>query len=296
MAFVKKISAFLFALLVFGLCVLNINTQSHAVDVDGYPEHIPTNLVILNITFLSGDTTDSFYMQLPLPMDDVTDSSGRWNMRDSDGNIVGTYHISYSEGLLSYSFRFNNPVIDVYADFSNLVYTAKGEEMTFLKFTADQPFTGVFSADTFHINRSLDDTTLSQSVSKEPLYTTFPTLAANTYANATLTASGYDVFTQFYSASFYRVDEGFSEFTLVVPARLWEPLDIVGSLGYSLDFEQDLAETIVVSDFPTNWTEWLGTAVSGFMNMEIAPGLSIGIIFASVFGVLMLWFLLHLFM
>lgn len=54
--------------------------------------------------------------------------------------------------------------------------------------------------------------------------------------------------------------------------------------------------TVVESDFPTDWTSWLATAVEGFMNFEFAPGFSIGIIFAAVFGVLVLWFILHLFM
>ena len=55
-------------------------------------------------------------------------------------------------------------------------------------------------------------------------------------------------------------------------------------------------QTVVENEFPTDWTSWLGKAVSGFFNFELLPGFKPGILFLAVFGVLILWFLLHLFM
>lgn len=48
--------------------------------------------------------------------------------------------------------------------------------------------------------------------------------------------------------------------------------------------------------FPTDWTGWLGKAITGFFSAEIFPGVTFGGIAAAIFGVLILWFILHLFM
>lgn len=65
-----------------------------------------------------------------------------------------------------------------------------------------------------------------------------------------------------------------------------------------LNLKQTVVEdvTIVESEFPKDWTGWLATALDGFFNFQFVPGFSVGMIFAGVFGVLMLWFILHLFM
>lgn len=70
--------------------------------------------------------------------------------------------------------------------------------------------------------------------------------------------------------------------------------DFSGRLDFSYDLENNV--TIVESEFPTSWTDWMIETVSGFFAFEIAPGLSFGVIFISIFGVLLLWFILHLFM
>lgn len=66
--------------------------------------------------------------------------------------------------------------------------------------------------------------------------------------------------------------------------------------GLDYDIERNPTYETIVTEFPTDWTSWLADSVAGFMSFEFAPGLSFGLLFASVFGVLMLWFLLHLFM
>lgn len=55
-------------------------------------------------------------------------------------------------------------------------------------------------------------------------------------------------------------------------------------------------EVIIQTDFPKDWTSWIANAAEGFFDMQIAPNLSLGMVFAAVFGVLILWFLIHLFM
>lgn len=62
------------------------------------------------------------------------------------------------------------------------------------------------------------------------------------------------------------------------------------------DLPVSINQTVVENEFPTDWTSWLGKAVSGFFNFELLPGFKPGILFLAVFGVLILWFLLHLFM
>lgn len=62
------------------------------------------------------------------------------------------------------------------------------------------------------------------------------------------------------------------------------------------DFVVDKDVTINETPFPANWTDWLFDVIGGFLDFEVLPGLSFGGIFAAIVGVILIWFILHLFM
>lgn len=76
------------------------------------------------------------------------------------------------------------------------------------------------------------------------------------------------------------------------------PSDGYRSFFDDLDLDLEIHHTVieeVVSEFPTDWTGWLLAGVAGFLEFEIAPGFTLGGIFAAIFGIIVTVFLIRLF-
>lgn len=75
--------------------------------------------------------------------------------------------------------------------------------------------------------------------------------------------------------------------------------DPEGTMTYrffnDLNFAIEKNVTINETPFPTDWLNWLYSSANAVFAFELLPGLSLGKIFAGIFGVLLTWFLIHLF-
>lgn len=76
------------------------------------------------------------------------------------------------------------------------------------------------------------------------------------------------------------------------------PNDGYRSFFEDLDLDLEIHHTVIeetVTDFPQDWTGWLLAAVAGFLEFEIAPGFTLGGLFAAIFGIIVTVFLIRLF-
>ena len=86
-------------------------------------------------------------------------------------------------------------------------------------------------------------------------------------------------------------------FHVLVPANdksyIYDWYDYLDDLEFATD--KTIVENVVVSSAPTNWTDWLGNAVSGFFELRIGRTLVLGDLFAAIVGISVFVFFIKLF-
>lgn len=69
----------------------------------------------------------------------------------------------------------------------------------------------------------------------------------------------------------------------------------IDSFLSAYDADVSLNPTIIESEFPTNWTDWLFIATGGILNAELFPGFTFGGLLAAIIGILLFMFFIHVF-
>lgn len=80
----------------------------------------------------------------------------------------------------------------------------------------------------------------------------------------------------------------------IIPTQLLGTLnsDYYNYLAYDYELVQNI--TVVETELPDNWLDWLGTVLDGFFGMEIFPNFTLGMVFIAVIAILFVFFVIKM--
>lgn len=80
----------------------------------------------------------------------------------------------------------------------------------------------------------------------------------------------------------------------VIPTQLLGSLNANYFNDLSYDYELVQNVTVVETNLPDNWLDWLGTVLDGFFGMEIFPNFTLGMVFIAVIAIMFVFFVIKM--
>lgn len=285
---------FFFACLLVVLFALNLNIQSHAYTYKGFKSNSP-----IGTPELSFMTQYSDWVTMDLPATALSEETGlnpnefEKVVFDEFGQTLANVKILDDGINLQYNIRFNETNIGLITNSvsismeSPFILPAGSHQLVLASFSERYPSVyGVIEYVEQVINEQGDYVTTSYlprtefiqlgSISDDVFSYTFT-------CENTVVVTNFQMTCDIYSPT---------DHLFVVVPKASPSSDVCEALAYWNDSVQ---QTIFTTDFPTNWLDWLGDVVSGFFNIEFAPGFTFGGLFMAICGILLFMYFIHVF-